>query len=68
MESKQQLVDSILESVRKEVSEFVAVEGSITSSIEYEEKVLEVARKFAKELVLGTSGELPQSRNAKKKC
>lgn len=66
MESKKQLVDSILEAVREEVTDFVEIQGQIKSSIEYEEELLRLARKFAVELVKGSSGQLPKSRNSKK--
>ena len=67
MESKKQIADSILEAVRQEVTEFLEVEDQITSSLEYEDKVLTIARKFARELVVKSAGKIPKSRNAKKK-
>ncbi len=67
MDSKKQLTDSILETVRQEVSEFLEVESKITSSVEYEEKVLSIAHKFARELIVKSAGNLPKSRNSKKK-
>lgn len=67
MMDKQQLVDSILETVREELNEFVEQESKITSSIEYEERVISIARKFAQGIIQGTQGELPKSRNSKKK-
>lgn len=66
METKQ-TVDSILETVRTEISQFVEQEPSITCPIEYEKRLIEIARNFAKTLLLGTQGELPKSRNFKKK-
>ena len=66
METKQ-LVDSILETVRAEISEFVEQESTIQCPIEYELRLLEIARNLAKNLLLGTQGDLPKSRNAKKK-
>lgn len=62
-----QIVDSILETVRLEMMEFVEEESSIKCPIEYELKVLEIARTLARNLVLGTQGVVPKSRNAKKK-
>jgi len=67
MEDKQQLVDSILEAVREEVMHFVEEEGAIESSVEYEEKVLELCRQFGRSVITGTSGKMPKSRNSKKK-
>lgn len=61
------LTNEILESMREEVDEFLSTHDQITSSVEYEEKVLEIARKFAAGLISGGSGKLPKDRNAKKK-
>lgn len=66
-DNSQVLTDEILASMREEVNEFLATEAQITSSLEYEEKVLEIARKFAATLISGGAGGLPQDRNAKKK-
>jgi len=63
----QALTDEMLESIREEVNEFFATHDQITSSVEYEEKVLEVARKFAAGLISTGAGEAPKDRNAKKK-
>ena len=62
-----QLVESILDAIREEVEEFVKKESEITDPIEYEEKVLALSRKFAKELIGQSQGKLPKSRNSKKK-
>lgn len=66
METKQ-VVESILETVRKEVTNFVETECQITSSIEYEEKVLEICRQFGRGLIEQSMGKMPKSRNSKKK-
>ena len=66
MENKQ-LVDSILETVRAEISDFVDQESDIKCPIEYETRLIEIARSFARNLLLGTQGHLPKSRNSKKK-
>ncbi len=60
------LTDLILESMREEVTEFVKTQGDITSSIEYEERVIELSRKFASGLITKSAGQLPKSRNSKK--
>ena len=65
MDSKH-LTDLILESMRAEVTEFVKTQGDITSSLEYEERVLELSRKFAAGLIAQSAGQLPKSRNSKK--
>ena len=66
METKQ-IVENILETVRAEISEFVEQESSIECPIEYEKRLLSIAQNVAKNLLLGTQGELPKSRNTKKK-
>lgn len=67
MENKQAIVDSILETVREEVTEFVEQESKIKCPIDYEKRVLDIARRLAHGLVSGTQGPLPKSRNSKKK-
>ena len=66
METKQ-LVDSILETVRVEISQFVEEESQIKCPIEYETRVLEIARTMSRSLIMGSQGKLPKSRNTKKK-
>ena len=66
METKA-LVDSILETVRLEVTEFVNDESGISCPIEYEKRLIEIARNLALGIVSGTQGDLPKSRNSKKK-
>jgi len=53
--------------MREEVDHFFTTHDKIPTSIEYEEKVIEVARKFAERLISGGLGQLPKDRNAKKK-
>jgi len=62
----QQIVDSILEAVREEVTEFVETQDQITSSLEYEERLLDIGRQFTFGLLAKSSGKLPKSRNSKK--
>ena len=44
METRQ-IVDSILEAVREEVTQFVETHDQITSSLEYEERLLDIEQK-----------------------
>ena len=62
MESKEK-VDRILESLRAEVTAFVEQESEIKTSLEYEERVLELSRQFAKGLI----GESPAGSSLPKK-
>lgn len=64
---KTEIVENIIESIRSEIAQFVEEESTITNSLEYEERVLELSRKFAKGLISQTQGSLPKSRNSKKK-
>ena len=66
METKQ-LVDSILETVRAEMSSFIEQESEIKCPVEYETRVIEIARILSKNMILGSQGKLPKSRNGKKK-
>ena len=65
MKSKE-IVDAILESMREEVSQFVEQESQITSSSEYEQRILELSKKFAVGLIAKSQGKMPKSRNSKK--
>ena len=67
MESKSQIVDSILETVRSEISLFVEEEAEIKCPVEYELRVMEVSRVLSRNLILGTQGKVGRSRNTKKK-
>ena len=51
-------VDAILESMREEVQQFVEQESQITSSTEYEERVLELSKKFALGLIDKSQGKM----------
>jgi len=67
MENKE-LVNAIFESVRSELTDFVSEQSSITSSLEYEERVLALSRQFAQQVISQSMGKMPKSRNSKKKC
>lgn len=64
---KNKIVDSILENVRAEITQFVEKEPTITCPIEYELTVLEIAKTFARKLITKSQGKIPKSRNFKKK-
>ena len=65
MKSKEK-VDAILESMRAELQQFMEEESQISSSSEYEDRVIELSRKFARDVISTSQGELPKSRNSKK--
>jgi len=66
METKQ-LVETILETVRVEMTTFIEEESEIKCPVEYETRVIEIARMLSKNLIIGSQGKLPKSRNGKKK-
>lgn len=66
MNKSKEIADAIWESMREEVVEFVEQESQISSSLEYEERVLELSRKFAAGLIIKSQGKMPKSRNSKK--
>ena len=65
METKK-IVDSILESMREELTQFVEAQEGITSSLEYEERVVELSKQFGAGIITKSMGKLPKSRNLKK--
>lgn len=67
MDTKDQILDSILRSVRTEVSTFLDQEPGIKCPIEYELKLIELSRSFARTLLEGSQGKIAKSRNLKKK-
>ena len=66
MNNSKEITAAIFESIREEVEEFLAQESQISSSLEYEEKVAELSRKFAAGLITKSQGKMPKSRNSKK--
>jgi hypothetical protein len=65
MKSKE-LADAIWESMREEVIQFIEQESQITSSMDYEQRVIDLSRKFARDLITKSQGKMPKSRNSKK--
>lgn len=66
MNKSKSIADAILESMREELTQFIEEESQITSSLEYEERVAELSRKFAFGLINKSQGKMPRSRNSKK--
>jgi hypothetical protein len=67
METRDLITDSILRSIRTEVDAFVGDQDKIKCPVEYELKVIEIARKFARTLISESQGQLGASRNQKKR-
>ncbi len=57
------IVDSILENVRGEITQFVEKEPTIICPIEYELTVLEITKTFARQLISESQGKIPKSGN-----
>ena len=62
----EQIVDSILESMREELTAFVGRQEKINSSLEYEEQVVALAKLFGAGIISKSMGQMPKSRNQKK--
>lgn len=60
-------VESILSSMREDLALFLSEEGSISTSKEYEERVLALSKQFAQSVISSSMGQMPKSRNSKKK-
>jgi hypothetical protein len=67
METKEAILESILREVKTEVSQFLADEPEIKCPIEYEKRLIAMSMSFGKSIIENTQGQLPKSRNLKKK-
>ena len=67
VDTKDQILESILRNVRTEVSTFLDQESGIKCPIEYELRLIEMSRNFARTLLVQSQGKIPKSRNSKKK-
>jgi|APIni6443716594_1056825.scaffolds.fasta_scaffold2124002_1 hypothetical protein len=65
--SKIGLEERILSQVKTEVQYWLSIEGEIKDAYEYETKYESVARKITQKILQETMGNLPTSRNGKKK-
>jgi hypothetical protein len=64
--TKSQVTEMILQEVRKDIEQFMSEEDAITSSIEYENKVIEICRSLGRKLIAGGDQVHKKGRNAKK--
>lgn len=67
MDAKDEILDAILRSIRTELKEFLDAESKISCPIEYETRVIEMSRNFGRSVIEQSQGNLPKSRNQKKK-
>lgn len=65
--TNQEKTNLILEAMRSDVEKFVEQEDKIESATEYEDYLLELARKFAAGLAAHSGKNTRTGRNAKKK-
>ncbi|MEZ4984897.1 MAG: hypothetical protein R2795_07650 [Saprospiraceae bacterium] len=63
----EQLADLILAEMRGELIDFLQDQEAATSSLDYENGLLNLARTLARKVVSQQAGTLPKSRNSKKK-
>ena len=66
METKQ-IVSSILRTIEKELTEFIEGQSENDCPVAYEQQVVELARSYGQKILRQSLGELPKSRNGKKK-
>jgi hypothetical protein len=57
-----------MQQVRADIEEFIAEEDKIGSSIEYEDRVIEICRSLGRNLMSGGDQIKGKGRNAKKNC
>ena len=64
--NKTKVTEEIVREMRKEIEAFMAIEDQIQSGLEYEDRVLAIARSLGERL-LGGSGEIEnRGKNSKK--
>jgi len=66
METKQ-IVSSILSTIEQELTDFINEQSQIDCPIEYEKRVINLARSYGQKVLQGSSAVIPKSRNGKKK-
>ncbi len=67
METKEAILESILRKVKTDVSQFIEDEAEIKCPIEYEKRLIEMSLNFGRSIMENTQGQMPKSRNLKKK-
>jgi hypothetical protein len=64
--SKTKALEIIMREMREEVEAFMAIEDQIKSGLEYEDRVIEIARSFGQKLLRGSSAVERRGKNSKK--
>ena len=64
---KEKLIQSILRNTEKELRLFFNEESNITCPVEYEKRVIKMARNHGQDIISFSRGSMPESRNSKKR-
>lgn len=64
--NKTKVTEEIMREMRKEVEAFMAIEDKIQSGLEYEDRVIEITRKFGQRLLRGSREVEKRGKNSKK--
>lgn len=64
---KQLIMESILKTVRQEVTEWLDEQDSITDPFEYEKNLLERSLRIGRSMLENSTGKISKDRNVKKK-
>ena len=64
--SKTKAIDMIIREMREEIEAFMAIEDQIKSGLEYEDRVIEIARSLGKKLLRGATEVERRGKNSKK--
>ena len=65
MDTKQ-IVSSILRTVETELTEFFEGQSHISCPVEYEKRLIDLSRSYARSILEQSQGKEPKSRNSKK--
>lgn len=65
---KEIILESILKTVKLEISEWLEEQKAIHDPIEYEKKLLARALRIGRSMLENSSGKVSRDRNVKKKC
>jgi hypothetical protein len=64
--SKTKAIEMIMREMREEIEAFMAIEDQIKSGLEYEDRVIEIARSLGQKLLRGSSEVERRGKNSKK--
>lgn len=64
--SKTKAIEMIMREMRKEIEAFMAIEDQIQTGLEYEDRVVKIARSFGQKLLQGSREVASRGKNSKK--